>query len=132
VCEGARAELYNKHTILGFYGLAPHVRVTLSNVEAPATICFIFSGASDPSSGGTYTLALKLSDPSGLVITNHDTSPEISGNLRGERMVTNVFMSFQGTFRKAGTFRVALLVDGREHYVTTLGIEKGNPKAWAP
>ena len=121
VCEGARPELNGKNILLGFFGVTPHVRVRFVNLNAPASLCFVFSGGS---SGGKFNLRLRLIDPTGVEVTNPTNSPPIeNGVLDSTKSGTNIFLAFLGVLGRAGTFRVGLIVDGVEHYSTTVDIE---------
>jgi hypothetical protein len=122
VCEGVRAELNNKHILLGFFGVAPHVRVWLQDFTRPATLCFVFCGGTGP--GGTYNIGLRLTDSQGTVVTNTNTAADIkNGTLGPGRSVTNIFMGFNGMLGRPGKYRVELLIDGVSHYSTTVDLE---------
>jgi hypothetical protein len=121
ICEGVRPELQNKNILLGFYGIAPHVLIWLRDFNIPAAFVFAFcAGRGD---AGTYDIELRLIDPQGQQVSNPETSPSIKGGqLVPDRSTTNIFMGFQGRLGKPGTYRVSLMVDGKEHYSTTIDI----------
>ena len=120
ICEGIRPEPQNKNLLLGFFGIAPHVKVLLRNFNLPATLCFIFCGGRG--SAGRFDVSLRLTDPQGLVVSNLNTVPEIKGGELGDRAATNIFMGFQGRLGKPGKYKVSLIVNGAEHYATTVDI----------
>jgi hypothetical protein len=127
ICEGVRQERYNKHIILGYYGIAPHVTVILGSVREPATICFIFAGGSDDDSGGKYDVTLQIRNPTGMVISTPSNLPQIKGAvLKSGDMPANVFFTFQGVFGMEGIFSLDLSVNGVNHYHTRLGVRQGD------
>lgn len=118
VCDGVRQEVFAKHILLGFYGTAPHAQVNLQNPLAPATLCFIFCGGPGE---GKFDVGIRVTDSQGSPIPN--AIPDLRGGelVRGKPS-TSVFMGFQGTFGREGRYRIALMVNGAEHYHTTLDI----------
>ena len=123
VCEGARAELYNKTILLGFYGVAPYVRILLHDFQAPVMLCFVFCGAGG--SAGKYNVGLRLTDPTGRVLSNSQTAPDVSGELSADRDLTNIFLRFQGLVGGPGKYRLDLIVNGLEHFSTTFELSQG-------
>ena len=120
ICEGVRREINNKHILLGYYGITPYVQVSLTNLQAPAILCFVFSGGSGQP--GVYDLSLRLTDQTGKVISNPTNAPDIKGVSVTFAPSTNVFFTFQGILSQAGRYEIALWVNGVQHYTTTLGI----------
>jgi len=41
VCEGIRQEIMNKFVLLGFFGITPHVQLTIKDFKIPVSFCFI-------------------------------------------------------------------------------------------
>jgi hypothetical protein len=121
VCEGIRPELNNKNILFGFFGITPYVTVRLQHINAPANLCFVFTGGP---SIGKFNIRLRLIDPNGIEVTTPANSPPIQGDLNSPRGGTNIFLSFQGILGKTGTFRAGLVVDEVEQYGTTIGIEE--------
>lgn len=121
VCEGAREEVHNKHVLLGFFGITPHVQIRMGNFQSPAVLCFVFCGG--PGSAGTYDVSLQLTDPQGLVVSNPSASPDIRNGRLEDRLNTNIFMGFHGLLTVPGRYRVALVVNGAEHYSSTVDVQ---------
>jgi hypothetical protein len=117
VCEGARPEPHNKNLLFGFFGIAPYVRVLLRDFNLPVTFCFVFCGGEG--SAGKHDISLRLTDPQGSIVSPN-AFPDIKGGELGTRATTNIFMVFQGKLGSPGTYRVSLIVDGVEHYSTTV------------
>jgi hypothetical protein len=65
VCEGAREEIGHKLTLLGFYGTAPKVRITISDPTMPVKVLLLFEG-----SGGSGQIngSVDLVDVDGAVL----------------------------------------------------------------
>lgn len=116
ICESARPELNNKHILLGFYGIAPYVRIVIRDFKQPILLCFVFSGGTG--AAGSFTIGLRLSDPAGTVISNQQNAPDVTGNLVGGRTSTNAFMGFNGLPGIPGKYTVSLLVNGVIHFTT--------------
>jgi hypothetical protein len=105
---------------LGCFGIAPYARVALQNLNLPTTLCFVFCGGEGE---GTFNVGLRVTDLRGVAIRGQ--LPDlINGELRKGKPSTSVFMGFQGAFRNAGRYRVALIVNNEEHYSTTVDIEQ--------
>ena len=120
ICEGVRPEPQNKTLLLGFFGIAPYVRILLKDFDSPATLAFVFCGGEGPP--GKHDIGLRLKDPEGSVVSTANSSPDIKGGELGVRPGTNIFMGFQGKLGKPGKYTVVLIVDGAEHYSTTFDI----------
>jgi uncharacterized protein DUF6941 len=112
VCEGVRQEILSKHTLLGFFGISPHVRIGIKNFGLPLAICFVFCGGEGE---GKFKLQLRITDSSGATIPNAMQSV-VEGELRKGIPTTTVFFLFQGVVGKPGDYRASLLVDNQEHY----------------
>lgn len=126
VCEGARPEVQNKYILLGFFGIAPYVRIYIRDFKVPASLCFVFCTGKGVE--GKHSIDLQLRDPQGTVLSN--SIQGIRDQEAPPASSTNIYMAFQGLLGKPGAYRVALVVDGREHYSTTATIE--NPPVNVP
>jgi hypothetical protein len=126
ICEAARPELNNKTILIGFFGIAPYVHVLIPNFSIPVSLCFVFSGGGGPP--GTYDIGLRLTDSQGNAVTNAQNAPEIkAGRFDAARPNTNIFMGFQGLLGKPGIYNVTLIIDGAEHFSTTVRIDPPPP-----
>jgi len=81
---------------------------------------FFCGGGGSP---GRFNLKLQLTDPRGTVVSNPQTSAEVINGELGMRTNTNIFLGFQGLVSGPGTYRVALIVNGVEHYSTTVTLD---------
>jgi hypothetical protein len=123
VCEGVRQEINNKHILLGFFGITPYVRVFIKTFQIPVSLCFVFCGGHQQPQANRFNLDLRLSDSRGNTLSTPSTSPGIKGAQLQSTNVTNVFFAFHGMLSEPGVYHVALLVNGVEHYATTVNIE---------
>ena len=56
MCEGVREELRGKLTILGFFGITPHVDVRVQHMDRPTGLCFVaLGGKGDGKFMASYT-----------------------------------------------------------------------------
>jgi hypothetical protein len=119
VCENIRPELNHKTILLGFFGITPYVLVELADFKQLVSLCFVSCGAGGPPLR-CERVQLRLTDPSGAVISNPTNAPDIVGGLlAGDRTTTNIFMGFVGFVTHPGQYGVALVADGVERYSTT-------------
>src|SRR5579862_9406236 len=102
ICEGVRREINNKHTLLGYFGIAPYVQVSLGNLEAPAVLCFVFSGGSGEP--GLYDLSIRLTGPAGGIVSNPQNAPDIKGVSVTSAPLTNIFFFFYGVLSQPGRY----------------------------
>lgn len=119
ICEGVRPEAFGKHILLGFFGAAPHARVSIKNIAHPTILCFVFCGGAGE---GNFNIDLRVTDSNGTVVAN-PTPGLVNAQLLSGKSSTVIFMSFNGTFSNYGVFRVALVINGTEHYSTTVAID---------
>lgn len=115
VCEGVRREIHGKFTVLGLYGVTPHVRIYIGDFSKLVTLCFFFIGTAG---SGRFVINLRLRGPDGQVIV-HDTPPA-EGNLEANRFINFITMQFQGVLPSPGRYQVSLIDNTEvEHFPTT-------------
>src|SRR5438132_3143097 len=68
VCEGVRAEIGGKLTILGFYGIAPDVDLLIVNINQPTVVSFLVGFPPVAESHRSFNAVLIISRPDGGVI----------------------------------------------------------------
>jgi hypothetical protein len=86
ICELVRPEAGGKLTILGFYGLAPHVEVVVGNPSQPVQLSFVagFPPVTVPVAAGGYQSMITVSKPNGSLIFQTPPTPlQASTSLRG-------------------------------------------------
>ena len=119
VCEGARAEVHGKWTLLGFFGVAPDVRVSFTDFSKPVTLCFAFIGGD---ADGKIRAGLRVIAPSGAVIPG---AMETEGDFVGGKISTAFFMSFQAVVPGPGRYTVVLTLNGQDSFKTTVELVPG-------
>lgn len=117
VCELVRPEAMGKFSVLGYYGIAPHVHIQIRNFALPVGLSFVFAGG--PGSGH-FRIVLRITAPNGA---NFD-APMVEGDLVGQANLTNVFMSFQGVLPGPGDYTLTLLVNDAPHFHSRFTLEQ--------
>lgn len=113
VCEQARPELLGKWMLLGFFGVAPHVRVAIGDFNKPVTLCFVFVGDRFV---GKVRAAIRVVAPNGDILPG---ATEAAGEFFPDKPVSTFYMHFQGPVRGPGRYAVTLIVNGEEFYPTS-------------
>jgi hypothetical protein len=117
LCELVRPEAMGKFSVLGYFGLTPHVHMQVQNFALPLALCFVFAGG--PGSGH-FHIVMRITAPNGA---NFD-APSIEGDLAAQATHTNVFAGFQGTLPGPGEYTVTLLVNGAQQFQTRFTLDQ--------
>jgi len=123
VCEGVRQEIQNKYTVLGFFGIAPHVRIAIRDFKLPVTLCFFFCGTT---AGGKVKLSVKLIDRSGQQVPNR-IPQSLDATFDSSNLATFIVLFFEGVVPGPGEYKVSLIIDEREHYSTQFALAANSP-----
>lgn len=122
VCEAVRPEVGGKATILGLYGLAPHVEIRVRDLTQPiASICFLVF--CEPGEG-TYSVLPQLLQSDGSVLA----APAQPGDVFLNQPTKRIALAFAFgplAFLKAGTYTFVLKVQGQVHYRAPFRVEAG-------
>lgn len=121
VCEAVRPELNNKTILLGFFGITPYAQIFIRDLSQPLSLCFVFSAGFG--AAGMPKLELRLTDATGVIVTNRGNSPPIENASFVPEYPTNVFLAFQGVIKQTGKYSVELLVNGVSHFSTSVAIQ---------
>jgi len=124
VCEFARPEVGNKTILLGYYGIAPHVRIQVQDFALPVQLCFVFAGGPGH---GHFRMDLKVTSHNGATFD----APGVEGDMSPEASVSNIFMGFQGVLPGPGDYTASLLVNGKAQYQAAFALDPG-PQAPGP
>jgi hypothetical protein len=110
-----------KLTLLGFAGICPDVQLYVETTQLPLQLAFVLvcgRGA------GKFQTAFQLSkDGHGPFLKAGPTDSEILAN----KSSTNYSFQIIGSFPGAGRYRVELLADGKQQYVSTFDLIQGSP-----
>lgn len=117
VCEVARPEAYGKWAILGFYGIAPDVRIAIQDFSRPVTLCLFFVCGEG---SGTFDVGARLVAPNGAIIE----VPSVRGSIGPDSPQFFWILGFQNMLPGPGQYRVLLLADQQERYATTIELSQ--------
>jgi hypothetical protein len=120
VCEGARPELGGKTILLGYYGIAPHVRVQIMNFALPVQLTFVFAGGPGH---GHFRVDLRITAANGATFD----AQGLEGDLVSGTTVSNVFMGFNGILPGPGNYTASLLVNGAVQFQAAFGLDPAPP-----
>jgi hypothetical protein len=119
ICEGARQEVLGKWTLLGFFGLAPNVRVQIAEFAKPVTLCFVFAGGE---AAGKFRITSRLTAPNG----DNLPGPGVEGDLLPGRPTTIFFMQYFSVLPGPGRYKIILAANGQDIYDTTFELAQGD------
>jgi hypothetical protein len=124
VCEGARAEILGKYTLLGFYGVTPNVAVAILDFAKPILLGFIFCGG--PGEGEIHA-SLGLTAPSGDKIDLEN--PDLDATFLPGKPSSMLFFGLHQKLPGPGPYGISLMADGKLVYSTKFELQQGNQKA---
>jgi hypothetical protein len=112
ICEDFREEVGRKMTLLGAFGVSPHVEIHVPHVGIQIPFAFVLYGGRG--SGGPYRLEVKIFDPTGEpVMQGGDGEIDLGEDAPTTRFVGKVPELPLPMF---GQYRLVLLVDGHEQF----------------
>lgn len=123
VCEQARPELLGKWTLLGFFGVAPNVSISILDFSKPVALCFVFMG---DALAGKIAGACRVVAPSGANIPG---GAEVQGEFLPNRPSSAFFLGFQNVMPGPGRYTVVFALNGRDVYKTTFDLTQGSSDA---
>jgi hypothetical protein len=114
ICEIVRTEQNGTFTLLGFYGLAPHVSIGVNDFSKPVGfVCLLQASAAFQESN----VAIRMVSPSGIEIQPLNSRMLLAGPLQ------SVFAAeFRGVLSGPGLYTLELLIDGEVRRQTTIDI----------
>lgn len=125
VCDALRRELPNKFTVLGLYGICPHVDLSVIDPARPTQLSFLILGLATAS--GVFTVTVGLSDPRGKEI-GHRVVEHITISDQGPKRV-NFVLDVNGLHLSLGQYTINFNVDG-EDYPFTFRVNKGSEEEY--
>jgi hypothetical protein len=126
IAEDVRLEQAGKSSILGFYGIAPDVQLTLKFLDKPLDrLVLMFIGGTG---SGNYKFHLQLSKPNGEPVLNLPegavTVPSIEGIAN-----TNFILGFSNLpLQQEGTYRIKLISSDGVQFETTFEVKQATPE----
>jgi hypothetical protein len=118
VCEGVRQEVMQKHILLGVFGAVPHVQIGIPRFDLPMNLWFAFFGGAGE---GKFRCSLELHDENNVVLSNR-VENSVEGELDPQKINTSVFLAFSGVVPSPGKYRIGFLVNGKQHYSSTMQV----------
>ncbi len=123
--EDLRPEIYNKVSIMGFYGLTPDVEIRVKDLTLPLERLTILLGFKCEK--GKYTIGLNINNPSGSLLKGSQSELSV-----GEEKISVVAVSFAGIiFSETGQYTIHSLANGKEFHKTAFRIFRGEPQLFA-
>lgn len=124
VCEEIRLELNRKATILGFYGIIPHVEILLQDFSKPMDRLTFFMSAGK--GAGKFTVHLQVQSEAGDVVFNYPDHPL---ELRESTRRNNLVYALRGiSFPHPGAYVFRLRADGKNQYEASFQVNEGKPE----
>ena len=126
VCEGLRHEVRNLVSLLGFYGVIPHVEIYIKDFSLPIEH-LMFVLRDQVIKAGRVKMSIQIVDQAGTAIFS---PPEKSLELPVVLGGTNfAFAIDKLKFAGPGTYAFVLRVDGNDTYHGKFEIVKEKPQA---
>jgi hypothetical protein len=131
ICEEVRPERNNLSSILGFYGVTPHVDVLIKDLSKPLPrMNFLVSLAGGES--GKYEMGFHIVDPNGEIVVDAPGTTISFDKPKRRRSRYNLAMGIAMLkLPRVGTYTFKLFVNGMEHYGTTFEVLQGQPDEFA-
>jgi hypothetical protein len=124
ICEGIRPEIGGKFTILGFYGLAPHVEVVITNPAQPVNLAFL---AAFPPVGDAHTVyeySIVITRP-GQVVLHQTPQSRLQVSLAGRGLVAFGFVISPPYI--FGTYSIRIIVNHEVKLDNTFRLRAASP-----
>ena len=106
VCEGVREELRGKLTILGFFGVMPHVDVRVQHMDRPTGLCFVALGGKGD---GRFTASFEIVDTADGRKIAETTLGDFVASPASRTMAV---LSRPVLFGRAGSYALRFYLDG--------------------
>ncbi len=125
IAEGSRKEVGNKITLLGVFGVTPHVEVLLDEFPQRVRLTFVISG--DPTTEVT-SFGIKLVGPGETVVAHSDSlvTLKVSDPPHAGSMVV---IDADLAFMRPGAYRLELTSSGETCFVAPFGLAQRTPVA---
>jgi hypothetical protein len=121
VCEVVRAEPLGKVTILGFYGIAPGVGISIADFSKPIVLTFLYVGGAG---AGTFVANARIIGPSGAAVDGSSVQATFDAAKSGSFLA----LSLQATLSGPGRYQLILVANAEQRHVTTIDFVQGDPQ----
>jgi hypothetical protein len=121
IAEEVRQEPRGKLTVLGLFGVAPHVRILVKDfADARLRLSFAFFGGSG---SGSAELDLQIAEQSGGVVTK---LPRLKTDIPSGDYSSSLIFNLSGVkIPRPGVYEVRLSADGQIVFTTSFRVEQG-------
>ena len=125
ICEDIRLEANRKTSLLGFYGVAPNVRILIRDTNQPIRGLALMLLADRGE--GTFNFSLRITGPNGIPLLPPYPPMEM---VIQEREFFNSWCFALGpvVFPHFGRYTFTFEVDGRTHFETSFEVSQGRPQ----
>ena len=117
VCEDVRAETLNKLTLLGFFGMIPHVQIMMGNVNLPSRLMFVFGTSGGD---GHFLATCEVVSPEGRIVSTSNLEVDFALTQPRAIIGTGMREPFGGT----GLFTLRLVLSGRSVFESNFTIQQ--------
>ena len=129
ICEDLRQEKARKTSILGFFGLAPHVEIVIRDFNQPLErLAFLLMGGPGE---GTFSVSIDLLDPSGKQILPPPVPAIQIPQIKSEKRSQFGFAIAPLKLTTPGEYTLRILVDGKLHYRVPFVTRQGRDEEFA-
>lgn len=125
VCEDVRPEMHGKYSILGFFGLLPHVNIKLKEMgKALAKLVFLMNIEGEP---GKYKLKFSLIGPDKKKIVSMPIGEMEITDSGSQRSMAAVNLAGL-VFGKKGLYKIQMSYKNEVFYEKSFRVEQGQPE----
>ncbi len=125
VCDDVRLELENKGSLVGFYGMLPHVEINVQHPTLPLLKLAFLLISGTPVPAGKYRVRLSLKSPDGKELLPQTDA--VTADIGGAGPLNAVIICQPFPLAGFGEYRVAAIVNDKEDFVGALRVSQGPP-----
>lgn len=125
VCEDIIPQPSNLSSLLGFYGVAPRVKISVFDFSKPIPRLTLLFLTEEVRTGGDYQLSLRLLDPSQDLALSPTLTAKVSLKPDPRKRVQLAINFFGTKFSGPGTCKVSVSIDGSPFYETEFQLIQG-------
>jgi hypothetical protein len=124
ICEIVRPELGGKFILLGFYGLAPNVEISVPDINRPVLLSIVAGCPPVPEANIAYECVVTITRPDGVGIVQ--TTPFRLAVSQGKGIVVPISFNIAPPIL-SGSYSVRLTVNGEVKLDTSFSIRHATP-----
>jgi hypothetical protein len=124
ICDMIRPELGGKYILLGFYGLAPNVELTVPDMNRPAVLSMLAGCPPVPEPTISYEYVVAITRPDGIGI--FQTPPVRLAVMQDKRMQVPLWFNIAPPLLP-GRYSIRLTVNGEVRLDTSFSLRTATP-----